>query len=295
MCQTTSVSSLHIPGRVVAITGGARGIGLATAEALTAAGMRVVIGDVDAQAATEAAAAIGSRAAATTLDVRDEGSFRDFLAFAETTFGPVEVLINNAGIMPIGPFTDEPVEVARRALEINLLGCLIGMKVALPAMVSAGRGHILNVSSVAGKSPVPGGLTYAATKAAVVSATETARVEYAGTGVDFTCVMPSFTNTDLVAGTSGTRFIKNIEPTQVATAIRDAIARPRADVYVPGSVGVIAKTTPLLGRRLRDAINRGLKADRTFLEIDQGARADYTKRITAPPTPNELEPGPPPD
>jgi NAD(P)-dependent dehydrogenase (short-subunit alcohol dehydrogenase family) len=257
--------------------------------------MRVVIGDVDAQAATEAAAAIGSRAAATTLDVRDEGSFRDFLAFAETTFGPVEVLINNAGIMPIGPFTDEPVEVARRALEINLLGCLIGMKVALPAMVSAGRGHILNVSSVAGKSPVPGGLTYAATKAAVVSATETARVEYAGTGVDFTCVMPSFTNTDLVAGTSGTRFIKNIEPTQVATAIRDAIARPRADVYVPGSVGVIAKTTPLLGRRLRDAINRGLKADRTFLEIDQGARADYTKRITAPPTPNELEPGPPPD
>jgi short-subunit dehydrogenase len=156
------------------------------------------------------------------------------------------------------------------------------MKVVLPEMLERGRGHVINVASVAGKAPVPGGLTYAASKAAVVSATETARVEYRGRGIDFTCVMPSFTNTDLIAGTKGTRGIKNAEPEDVARAIVAAIAKPRPDVYVPGVLAPIVRTQPLLGRRLRDAINRMLKADRTFLEIDAGARAVYDRRIAAP-------------
>src|SRR6202011_3286710 len=102
--------------------------------------------------------------------------------------------------------------------------------------------------------------------------TESARVEFAGRGIAFTCVMPSFTSTELVAGTKGTRFIASVEPSAVADAITAAVAKPKADVFVPASVGEILRTQPLLGRRLRDAINHMIGADRTFLEVDRDAR-----------------------
>jgi NAD(P)-dependent dehydrogenase (short-subunit alcohol dehydrogenase family) len=272
-------SSTSVGRRVVAISGGARGIGLATARALHAAGAKVAIGDIDRDAAVAAAESIGTDVLASGLDVADRASFDQFLALTERELGPLDVLINNAGIMPIGPMLDEPDSLARRAVEINVLGPLQGMKAVLPGMLSRRRGHIVNVASVAGKSPVPGGATYAATKAAIVSLTETARVEYRGSGIDFTCVMPSFTNTDLINGTKGTRFVSTIEPEDVAEAIAGAVERPRPDVYVPRSVGAILKMAPFQGRRLRDAINRSLGADRTFLDIDHGARAGYEKRI----------------
>jgi NAD(P)-dependent dehydrogenase (short-subunit alcohol dehydrogenase family) len=272
----------HVPGRIVAITGGARGIGFATARALGDAGARVAIGDIDGDAASHAAEELGPDVLAATLDVSDPGSFRDFLALTERELGPVDVLINNAGIMPIGPLLDEPDSLARRVVDINILGVLTGMKLALPGMVTRGRGHIINIASVAGKSPVPGGASYAASKAAIVSLTESARVEFAGRGVAFTCVMPSFTATELIAGTKGTRLIPNVEPAQVAAAIARAVARPRADVYVPSAVGAIVRATPLLGRRLRDVINHAIRADRVFLEVDHAARAAYDARVAAP-------------
>jgi len=274
------MAKTSISGRVVAITGGARGIGLATATTLHRAGARVAIGDIDRDEAVQAAETLGSSVLAASLDVTDGRSFKDFLALVERELGPLDVLVNNAGIMPIGPMLEEPDALARRVIEINVLGVLTGMKLALPGMIERGSGQILNVASIAGKSPVPGGASYAASKAAIVSLTETARVEYAGTGIKFTCVMPSFTATDLIAGTKGVRFISNIEPDAVAAAIKRAIQRPRADVYVPGAVGVIGRTQPLLGRRLRDAVNHLIKADRTFLEVDRRARAAYDARIT---------------
>src|SRR5205807_10431098 len=130
-------------------------------------------------------------------DVTDRSSLDNFLELAGRELGPLDVLINNAGIMPIGPLLDEPEQTARRVMEINVLGVLTGMKLALPEMLARGRGQIINVASIAGKGPVPGGASYAASKAAIVSLTETARVEFAGTGIDFTCVMPSFTDTEL--------------------------------------------------------------------------------------------------
>ncbi len=278
--------------RVVVITGGARGIGLATAKALYATGARVAIGDVDAAGAKQAAKSLGDRAFGTFVDVTDPASFKAFLDATEAALGPIDVLHNNAGIMPIGSFLDETPQTAQRQMDINVLGCLNGMRAVLPGMLARGRGHIINTASIAGKSPVPGALTYAASKAAVVSATETARVEFAGRGVFFTCVMPSFTNTELTAGTSGTRFIKNVEPEDVAAAIVQVIERPRPDVYVPRAVGRITKLQPLVGRRIRDGISRALKADRALLEVDQGARAAYANRIAATPVQPTLEAAP---
>jgi NAD(P)-dependent dehydrogenase (short-subunit alcohol dehydrogenase family) len=268
-----------LTGRVVAITGAARGIGLATATALRARGARIAIGDIDRDEAVRAAESLGGDVLASALDVTNRESFAGFLALTERELAPVDVLINNAGIMPIGPLLEESEGIARRVFEINVLGVLTGMKLALPGMLARGSGQIVNVASIAGKSPVPGGASYAASKAAIISLTETARVEFAGRGVDFTCVMPSFTATELIAGTKGTRFIPNVEPSAVAAAIADAVQKPRADVYVPAAVGVIARTQPFLGRRVRDAINHMIGADRTFLDIDRGARAGYDARI----------------
>src|SRR5438046_1860036 len=149
-----------LSGRVVAITGGARGIGLATARALRAAGARVAIGDIDRDGAITAADGLGPGVLAAGLDVTDRESFADFLALVERELGPLDVLVNNAGIMPIGPMVDESDDVARRVFEVNVLGCLTGMKLALPGMLRRGRGHIVNVASAAGKSPVPGGASY---------------------------------------------------------------------------------------------------------------------------------------
>ncbi len=270
-----------VEGRVVAITGGARGIGLATARALHAAGAKVVIGDLDGLATDAAGRGISAEVLGLPLDVTDEASFVAFIDSSETAFGALDVLINNAGIMPIGPLHEESSAIAQKIFEVNVLGVLRGTRLALNAMRPRGRGQIINVASVAGKSPVPGGASYAASKAAVISLTETARVEYRDSGISFTCVMPSFTKTDLILGTKGTKGIDTVTPEAVGEAITAAIARPVDDVFVPAMVGWIVRAQPLLGRRIRDRINRALGADRSFLEIDTAARATYSDRVAA--------------
>ncbi len=272
------MSATSLRGRRIAITGAGRGIGLATARALYQRGATIVIGDLDNESAAAAVDIVGPGTESFPVDVSDYESFAAFHKEA-TADAPLDVLINNAGIMPIGRFLDQSADRHRRAVEINVMGCINGMHLALPAMVERGSGHIINIASSAGKTPVPGGLTYCGTKAAVIALTETARVEYADTGVQFTCVMPSFTNTELIAGTAGLKFIPTAQPEDVAQAIVDAVARPTADVFVPKVIGPILRTQPLIGRRLRDAINTQLGAYSTFLDFDPKARAEYQHRI----------------
>ena len=268
-----------IDGTVVAITGAARGIGLATARELHKRGAKVLIGDIDADVAEFAAASLGTGAAACRLDVTDEESFANFIATAERGFGAVDVLINNAGIMPIGHFETQQLSITKRTVEINLVGVLIGMKTVLPSMLTRGRGQIVNIASTAGKVAVPGGLTYCATKSAVVAATETARIEFAGRGVAFTCVMPSFTNTELIAGTKGTKGVKTVEASDVASAIAAAIVRPKPEVYVPAMVGPLLRGQLFMSRKMRDRVNRSMGVHDTFLDFSETMRAAYDNRI----------------
>ncbi|WP_372791951.1 SDR family oxidoreductase [Paraconexibacter sp.] len=286
------MSSADLVGRVVLVTGAARGIGHATAAALHAAGARVAIGDLDESATVGAAAQIAPDVLGVRLDVSDPAAFSAAIESTEDRLGPLDVLVNNAGIMPLGPFVDESEAVARKVMEVNVLGPMTGMRLALQRMVPRGAGHVVNVASVAGKAPAPGAVSYCASKAAVVMMTETARVEYRDSGVEFTCVMPSFTQTELIAGTQGTRFIQTVTPDDVASAIVSAIAVPRADVYVPRIVGGAVRANQLLGRRFRDTSARMIKADRTFLEVDAGAREVYDRRLAAA-VREELPPGPP--
>jgi NAD(P)-dependent dehydrogenase (short-subunit alcohol dehydrogenase family) len=268
-----------LSGKRIAITGGARGIGLATAKELHRRGASIAIGDIDADAAKQAAASIASDVIAFHLDVTDSASFGSFLADTKQGLGGLDVLVNNAGVMPIGHFLEIPEAVVRRSTEINLLGPTLGMRLALPDMIAQGHGHIVNVASSAGKSAVPGGVNYCAQKAGLIHLTEGARLEFGDRGIHFTCVMPAFTNTDLIAGTKGTRFIKNVEPEEVAEAIAVGIQKHQKDVYAPASLRTIFRVQPLMGRRLRDRMYRALGAYDTFLDVDQIGRASYNDRI----------------
>jgi NADP-dependent 3-hydroxy acid dehydrogenase YdfG len=268
--------SLH--GKVVAITGGARGIGKATAIALTRRGCRIAIGDLDVELAEKTAQSLGGGAVALKLDVTDRESFSEFLDETERQLGPLDVLINNAGIMPLGRFADEDDATARRMIDINLHGVIFGTKLALARMEPRNSGHIVNIASQAGKGGFPGGATYCATKHAVVGLSEAVRAELDGTDIEVSVVMPAVVNTELAAGLKEARGVKNIEPEEVADAIVDALETARFDVWVPRSTQYIATVMNIVPRRGREAIARFLKADKVLAEADPAARASYEDR-----------------
>ena len=207
-----------LAGETVAITGGARGIGRATAKALLGQGMKVAIGDVDLDAARATAEELGPSAVALALDVTERESFAAFLDEAEHQLGPLDVLINNAGIMQIGRFIDEDDLTAKRQIDINLHGVILGMKLALDRMIPRNRGHIVNISSQAGKFGAPGGATYSATKHAVVGLSEAVRGELRlmDAQIDVSYVMPYVVNTELGSGLGQARGFSNLEPHEVA-------------------------------------------------------------------------------
>src|ERR1700742_228795 len=136
-------------GKVVAITGGARGIGKATATALVRKGCRVAIGDLDFSLAEETAAGLGGGTIALGLDVTDRASFEAFLEETERQLGPVDAVINNAGIMPVTPFVDESAESVRRQIDINLHGVITGTQLAIKRLQPRGGGYIVNIASQA--------------------------------------------------------------------------------------------------------------------------------------------------
>jgi NADP-dependent 3-hydroxy acid dehydrogenase YdfG len=268
-----------IAGRTAAVTGGARGIGRATAQALLRKGAKVAIGDVDRERVRKTAEELGPNAAAFDLDVTDRASFTAFIDAAEAAHGPLDVLVNNAGVMPVGPFLSESDETAMRQVDINVHGVLLGMKVALPRMVERGRGHVVNLASMAGKGGFPGIATYCATKHAVVGVSEAVRAELADTGIELTVVMPSFVNTELISGATHPRGVQIAEPEDVANAIVEALESPRFDVFVPRSVGRLNRIGLLLPRRAREGMARLFKADRILTEIDWDRRRAYEDRV----------------
>jgi len=267
-------------GQVVALTGGARGIGRATAAALIAQGARVAIGDIEAPLAEQTAHELGVGTIGLPLDVTDRSSFDAFLTDVETRLGPVDVLINNAGIMPIGPFVEESDATAKRMVDINLHGVIFGSKLALERFLPRGRGHLVNIASMAGKAGVAGGATYCATKHAVVGLSETLRAELRGTNVDVSVVMPVVVNTELGSGLTQSRAIKIAQPEDVADAIVEALQTGRFDVYVPKSMNAAVRLTAILPRRVAEAIGRALKSDQVLARPDHTDRSAYEARMT---------------
>ena len=220
----------------------------------------------------------------------ERASFAEFLDTAEEQLGPVDVLINNAGIMPIGPFLDEDDATAQRILDINVLGVILGMKLALPRMTARGRGHVVNIASQAGKYGFPGGATYCASKAAVINLSRAVRKELRGSGVEISLISPVAVNTELGLGLSEPRQrqFRKIEPQQVADAIVETLRVPKFDVHVPKQLSISERMSALMPIGVQDSLSRLSHADDVLSHVDAGARAGYELRAA------HSEPGLPP-
>lgn len=273
-----------IRGRTVVITGAARGIGFATARALVRRGARVVIGDRDIALQESAVAQLGALGPVSgyPLDVSEAGSFATFLDKARADGGGrIDVLINNAGVMPVGPFLDHTEQAIRSAVEVNLYGVITGCRLVLPEMVRRRSGHIVNVASMAGMLAVPGQALYAGTKFAVVGLSTALADEFAPQGVQISCVMPTFTNTELISGTRTGGMTRPVEPEDIAAAVVRTLERPKTAVAVPYPLRFVAAATAFLPPRGRRWLSARMGTDRVFLNLDHTARADYEQRAQA--------------
>ncbi|WP_312855779.1 SDR family NAD(P)-dependent oxidoreductase [Nocardioides stalactiti] len=261
------MTATSLRDRVVIITGGGRGIGYATAKRLTALGAKVGIGDIDESRVLTAADELGIEVAA-RLDVTDPASFRAFYATVTDRLGTPYALINNAAIMPVGPTLEEPDDVARRMVDINVHGVITGTKLALESMLPRHGGHIINVASMAGETFVPGAATYCATKAAVIGFTEAVRLEHRTSGVEVSLVLPPSPPSKLVTGIAGPRGLRNAEPEEVADAIASLLQRPRPRAYPTGSrSGTSGLRRPSRAHGLRKPRPEVLRATRSQRKI----------------------------
>ncbi len=226
--------------KVIVITGASSGIGASTAKLLARSGAKVVLGArrkerIDATAKEIAAA--GGEAIGIAVDVTKQAEVEALIRGAIDRFGRVDVLVNNAGIMPIAPIPALKVKEWDQQIDVNIKGVLYGVAAVLPHMQKQKGGHIVNIASVIGiKVFAPGGTVYGATKAAVRTLTEGLRVELHAQGIRCTMISPGAVATELPNGTSDkatrTQLLKLYEiavPAEsVASAIAYAIGQPAA-------------------------------------------------------------------
>jgi short-subunit dehydrogenase len=231
--------------------------------------------------AAELAEATGGDVCGLALDVTKRASFVGFLDEAEDRLGALDVLVNNAGIMPTGFFVDEDDAMTDRMLGINLRGVLHGSKLAAARLAGRG-GHIVNVASAAGVSVYPGLATYCATKHAVVGFSEALQLELADAGIGVTAVLPGVVHTELSAGHGAprwTRAVSDVEPADVAAAVVAVVGTRRTRVVVPRRLGALLKTAALLPGRARHRVSHVLHFDAAFINTDPQLRENYHRRI----------------
>jgi NADP-dependent 3-hydroxy acid dehydrogenase YdfG len=230
-----------LEGKVAAITGASSGIGAATAEALAAEGAAVALGARRADKLDELRERIessGGRAVAIETDVTDEASARAFVEGAKEQLGSLDVLVNNAGVMLLGPIGGAPTDQWRTMVEVNVLGLMYCTHAALPIMSDGGGGHIVNISSVAGRQANAGSGVYNATKWGVGAFSEALRQEAQGAGVRVTIIEPGYVETELQGHNEHPAVKEQIEkmqqqigevlqPEDIAEAIAFAVTRPQ--------------------------------------------------------------------
>jgi NADP-dependent 3-hydroxy acid dehydrogenase YdfG len=223
------MSSSNIDGKVVVITGASSGLGEATARHLVAQGARVVLGArrLDRlRALVEELRAGGGQAIALATDVTDKAQVRRLVDAAVEAFGRVDVLVNNAGLMPHSPLERLKVDDWDRMIDVNLKGVLYGIAAALPHMQRQKSGHIVNVSSVAGHKVSPNGAVYAATKHAVRALSEGLRQEVKPWNIRTTVISPGAVATELPASATEPDIAQGMQAFYDATAISaDSFAR----------------------------------------------------------------------
>ncbi|TSB47726.1 SDR family oxidoreductase [Alkalicoccobacillus porphyridii] len=230
-----------IEGKVVVITGASSGIGEATARLLASRGAQVVLGArriANLRNITSSIRSEGGRADYRELDVTDENQMIDLIQYTMDTFGKVDVIVNNAGIMPLSKLEALKVDEWNRMIDVNIRGVLHGIAAGLPIMKEQGGGHFINISSIGGHEVSPTAAVYCATKFAVRAISEGLRMEV-GKEIRVTNISPGVTESELAESISDERarqvmkeYRKNAIPSEaIARAIQFAIEQP-ADVDV---------------------------------------------------------------
>jgi NADP-dependent 3-hydroxy acid dehydrogenase YdfG len=214
--------TIRLEDKVVAITGASSGIGEATALLLAERGARVVLGarrlDLLVALADRIADA-GGRAAYACTDVKRRGDLTDLVKLACARYGKLDVLVNNAGVMPISPLDDLRVEDWEEMVDVNIKGVLFGIAAALPVFRTQGFGHFVNIASTAAHRIVPNMAVYSGTKFAVRAISEGLRQE-AGDKLRVTIISPGYTRTNFADG------VNNLEVKAQLVAARDKFAMP---------------------------------------------------------------------
>jgi len=267
--------AVRLDGAVVCVTGGARGIGRATARALAARGARVWIGDLDHDVAHDVAEQIGPTAHAAHLDVADQASFAAFIADAEAT-GPIAMLVNNAGFMRTGRFGELEIEGHAHEIAVNLTGVVRGTHLVLSRMIARDYGHIVNVASMAAKFTVPGAAVYTATKAGLAAFSSAVRGELVGSNVTVTTLLPAAVRTDLTAGVR-TDLMHPVEPEAIAKAIVRSAKTGRAEISVPRPARHLGVVEEVMPERLWNGLKRRLGAEERLVTND-ARRLEYQER-----------------
>jgi len=187
-------------GKVALITGAARGQGEAEARRFVAEGARVVLGDVLDEDGRRVAASLGDRAVWVRHDVSSEASWAAFIETALRSFGRIDVLINNAGVLGIAPIASITLEQYMRVINVNQVGCLLGMRSVIPAMTEAGGGSIVNIASTAGLEGVAGLVGYVSSKFAIRGMTRTAALELGRVRIRVNAICPGGIDTPMGRG-----------------------------------------------------------------------------------------------
>jgi NADP-dependent 3-hydroxy acid dehydrogenase YdfG len=228
----------NMTDKVVLITGASSGIGEATARELASTGAQVMLGARRTDRLEALAAELGDHVAWSRLDVTDRAGFAAFTAAAEERFGHVDVLINNAGVMPLSPLSAMLVDQWDWVIDVNVRGVLNGIAAVLPRFVAQGSGHVVNVASTAAYRVFPGSAVYSGTKFAVRAITDGLRMEH--TNIRATTISPAATQSELASTITDPSTQEAIDafrnagmlgPDAIARAIRFAIGQP-ADVDV---------------------------------------------------------------
>jgi short-subunit dehydrogenase len=260
---------IELDGAVVAITGGARGIGKATADLFGAMGATVCVGDLDPADMPDAFA----------VDVTSHDSFDEFTRAVIDRHGRIDILVNNAGVMPLGDFVAEDDAISRTTLDVNVWGLIHGMRLVLPHMIERGSGHVVNVASMAGKLVIPGMAVYNASKFAAVGLSAAVREEYRDSGVSVTAVLPSAVRTRLASGVPLDHGLPTVDPEDVARAIVGSVRTRRAEITVPRYLA----GWDLLNTAVPDAVmrlgRRAIGDRRALTSVDHDVRAAYEETI----------------
>jgi len=252
---------------VAVITGASSGIGEATARAFVREGAAVVLSarrEDRLRALASELSSGGGRAVAVACDVSERSQVEALAERVRTEFGRCDVLVNNAGVPGGGPFAEMSMDQAELVTRINYLGVLYGTKAFLPMMLAAGRGHIVNVASLAGRFAVPGSSVYSATKHAVVAFSESLHYELSPRGILVTTVNPGLVRTEAFPHSDAKRVMK---PERIAEVIVEVVKEGKApEVSIPKWLSALQLVRlvapPAYHFGMRQAVKRGLRSTR---------------------------------